>query len=96
MKPCPYRKTHEFDDEGYCKHCYYLDAGHATKVVAPKGALKDFDPRNCRMHYVSSQEPMHFNGYSVVPLDGLPGLPAPKKFSTPPAFPGLKAWLGIK
>lgn len=22
MKSCPYRREHEFDGEGYCRHCY--------------------------------------------------------------------------
>ena len=33
MKPCPYRKEHEFDDKGMCIHCYAI---RQTKLVAPK------------------------------------------------------------
>jgi len=25
MKSCPYRKTHEFDSDRLCKHCYAKD-----------------------------------------------------------------------
>jgi hypothetical protein len=24
MKPCPYRKNHEWDDKGMCIHCYAI------------------------------------------------------------------------
>jgi hypothetical protein len=51
MKPCPYRKTHEFDSEGFCKNCYakteipvltpVLDP--SIKYLSPKGWWIDID-----------------------------------------------------
>ena len=32
MKPCPYRKEHEWDDKGMCLHCY---ATTEDEPVAP-------------------------------------------------------------